>query len=388
MSLRKRRKSQTIADVDDEDIPSVIAEEVFNFQGRTEKEREVWDAFREEHFEATEQLPLSLHRQYALIQELEQQSITHMANLLSTLERYITKRRTMIHKIHSTIVDSVEQRNGSATKFDMSDRGAQAPEETPTTSMTPLLNEATPKSGLSSKILSPWKRTPITSSEHTRTPHTTRQMLSHVGYLTEELLRASDEKVNLAQAVYESINRHALILEQAVKEQEASISFGARPGHLEALSLPELVPPRWAQMTPTTPNPDDDIGILLPDESLNADNSHELPPEVKGRRRRFRGKRGKATVLSGHSDVQETLLTITLPGQGTAGDSEETFCRCGRVSYGAMVGCDNDKCEGQWFHLGCVGLTELPTAGIWYCSPECRAVAEAKSTATRKRKRK
>lgn len=42
--------------------------------------------------------------------------------------------------------------------------------------------------------------------QRARTPQTTRQMLSHVGHLTEELLRASDEKVNLAQAAYESVS--------------------------------------------------------------------------------------------------------------------------------------------------------------------------------------
>ncbi|THG99050.1 hypothetical protein EW026_g3246 [Hermanssonia centrifuga] len=37
------------------------------------KEQEVWDTFREENYEALEQLPLSLHRSYALIQELDEQ---------------------------------------------------------------------------------------------------------------------------------------------------------------------------------------------------------------------------------------------------------------------------------------------------------------------------
>ena len=40
---------------------------------------------------------------------------------------------------------------------------------------------------------------------HTIMPQTTREMLSHIAWLSEEILRASDEKVNLAQAAYDSV---------------------------------------------------------------------------------------------------------------------------------------------------------------------------------------
>ncbi|KAH9946392.1 uncharacterized protein BXZ73DRAFT_73164 [Epithele typhae] len=41
------------------------------------REREIWDAFREEHYEVLEQLPLSLHRAFTLIKELDQQAQGH-----------------------------------------------------------------------------------------------------------------------------------------------------------------------------------------------------------------------------------------------------------------------------------------------------------------------
>jgi hypothetical protein len=34
-----------------------------------------------------------------------------------------------------------------------------------------------------------------------------------------------------------------------------------------------------------------------------------------------------------------------------------------------MIGCDNDDCRIQWFHLACVGLKRAPS-GSWYCN-EC-----------------
>ncbi|KAF2095373.1 hypothetical protein NA57DRAFT_44678 [Rhizodiscina lignyota] len=52
-------------------------------------------------------------------------------------------------------------------------------------------------------------------------------------------------------------------------------------------------------------------------------------------------------------------------------DSDDTkYCLCNSVSYGNMVGCDNDECKLQWFHWDCVGLTKEPE-GDWLC-PVCR----------------
>ena len=55
---------------------------------------------------------------------------------------------------------------------------------------------------------------------------------------------------------------------------------------------------------------------------------------------------------------------------GTAGDS---WCYCRRgESIDHMIGCDNDACLIQWFHLSCLHLTvEQVPKGKWLC-PECR----------------
>ena len=41
-----------------------------------------------------------------------------------------------------------------------------------------------------------------------------------------------------------------------------------------------------------------------------------------------------------------------------------------QVSYGEMIGCDNDLCPIEWFHFNCVQLSCKPK-GKWYC-PKCR----------------
>lgn len=52
------------------------------------------------------------------------------------------------------------------------------------------------------------------------------------------------------------------------------------------------------------------------------------------------------------------------------GEDTTLYCFCQKVSFGDMVGCDNDNCKYQWFHWSCVGLKSEP-AGEWLC-PECR----------------
>lgn len=54
--------------------------------------------------------------------------------------------------------------------------------------------------------------------------------------------------------------------------------------------------------------------------------------------------------------------------------NEPTYCLCVQVSFGEMIGCDNDECPIEWFHFSCVGLNHKPK-GKWYC-PKCRGDTE------------
>ena len=74
--------------------------------------------------------------------------------------------------------------------------------------------------------------------------------------------------------------------------------------------------------------------------------------------------------------------------------SEPTYCYCEQVSYGEvsfprglavaldsltnaaqMIGCDNDACRREWFHLACTLLDKTPD-GEWFCD-DCIAAAAA-----------
>ena len=54
---------------------------------------------------------------------------------------------------------------------------------------------------------------------------------------------------------------------------------------------------------------------------------------------------------------------------GGDGDDRK-YCTCRSVSYGNMVACDNENCEFEWFHWGCVGVTREPI-GKWFCE-DCK----------------
>jgi len=90
---------------------------------------------------------------------------------------------------------------------------------------------------------------------------------------------------------------------------------------------------------------------------------------------RSRGQKSLSSSMSASSATSPN----TNPGMGgpypepaldwVPDPNEPTYCLCNQVSYGEMVGCDNASCPIEWFHYGCVGLTDAPR-GKWYC-PDC-----------------
>ncbi|KAI1289333.1 Inhibitor of growth protein 1 [Halotydeus destructor] len=56
--------------------------------------------------------------------------------------------------------------------------------------------------------------------------------------------------------------------------------------------------------------------------------------------------------------------------ENPADPDEPTYCLCSQISFGEMIGCDNNNCKIEWFHFKCVQLVTKPK-GKWYC-PQCR----------------
>ena len=59
-------------------------------------------------------------------------------------------------------------------------------------------------------------------------------------------------------------------------------------------------------------------------------------------------------------------------GERSSSDrSPAAFYHYSGVEHGQMVGCDDDDCPYQWFHLDCLKLKAFPKSKTWYC-PECQ----------------
>lgn len=73
--------------------------------------------------------------------------------------------------------------------------------------------------------------------------------------------------------------------------------------------------------------------------------------------------------------TDSSVLCLGGEGDGDNGGEDERdetlYCFCRKVSYGEMIGCDNEDCKYEWFHLDCVGLSK-PLPQVWYCS-DCHA---------------
>jgi hypothetical protein len=255
---RKRRRSQAFPAEEEEgeqgeaitrDVKESSQENDEATGEELEKELEIWDAFREDHFEGLpfNSIPRRVlnclivsYRAAAFVVASAIYFITrtrrtsagyvvdfilsgffqlrpsgYNRDLLPTILRYIKLRQSLTARPEQGQIFGIEQ----PTKSE--------PPPTPIQNLSTPLNGSRSSSscpvsatkGQSTPVPAPPVKMPlITSFATTRTPtplsiplnrvkppQTTREMLSHIAWLSEEILRASEEKVNLAQAAYDSV---------------------------------------------------------------------------------------------------------------------------------------------------------------------------------------
>ena len=93
---------------------------------------------------------------------------------------------------------------------------------------------------------------------------------------------------------------------------------------------------------------------------LQQEEEDQRPPKKKKKRKVRQQKSGNSIDKSGDRS----------PLDWDIDPDEPTYCLCEQVSYGEMIGCDNDSCPIEWFHFPCVQLVHKPK-GKWFC-PKCR----------------
>ncbi|KAK0483321.1 hypothetical protein IW261DRAFT_1462665 [Armillaria novae-zelandiae] len=346
---RKRRRSEVFVDPvniempsdghledsqnqsdDEEKVPDDETDEAR--QIRLEKEEEVWKAVREEHFEVVDQLALTAQRQISLTKELDQQSNDYQKKLQDTIRLYITHRRAVAQITTPNVTKEFTGKHSPGTV-----PASEGPSETaateaslPTTPLPNHLAVGTPQ--IPATLFLP--------QERVREPKNSREMLGQIAWLIEELIKAGEEKVNLAETTYSAVKRHIRLIDHAIVEQKASIQNGAQ-AYLEKVTMPE----KWSNR----------IQNVMSDDSED-----ELPPppfiepEIIAPPESVTARRGKRKRSTAPVEEQSTSLKITLPAAPITYTPESTdpdepkYCYCERISFGEMIACDNPPCKIEW----------------------------------------
>ncbi|KAG9318296.1 hypothetical protein JVU11DRAFT_380 [Chiua virens] len=310
------------------------------------KELDVWDAFKEEHHEVLEQLPLSLHRQFKLMRELDSQGEVFHADLLASIRRYISLRESLaaqITKHHAARLEATATNNE-----DVNHGGDILP-------TTMQVDAAEPPRGdaINGDNLGP------AMAFQSKPGETTRTLLQHIAQASEEAIRTAEEKVSIAQTAYETVDRHIRLLDQAIKEQETAISLGVRPGtHLAPILLPDLVVPRWARPSRVEHSP---VPSLSPEPGLYVEEPPVLelsPLRVPSPKAPKKGKKAAPKPAKPEMETQSPAavdgagsvmaprtrrgtVRLTIPAQAgrlapsvPADPNEDRYCYCNQVSFG------------------------------------------------------
>ncbi|XP_062518991.1 inhibitor of growth protein 1-like [Corticium candelabrum] len=194
--------------------------------------------------------------------------------------------------------------------------------------------------------------------------------------LHQEVLRGvllcrefGDEKLQLASQMQELVESHSRQLEDDLRALEhARMEENMPPLSTEQQRLmysegydigrPTKRPPRQKRSHPYTQLKEKDLGEDFRD-------TKEKDLGQKPAKKRFKKKTSRTKVRDDSP-----------PPEAQIDPNEPTYCLCDQVSFGEMIGCDNDECPIEWFHFQCVGLMSKPK-GKWYC-PQCSTEREKK----------
>ncbi|XP_061565854.1 inhibitor of growth protein 2 [Cololabis saira] len=173
-----------------------------------------------------------------------------------------------------------------------------------------------------------------------------------------------DEKIHVVTQMTELVeNRsrqmesHSLVLQEPGEPERVSVE--RRSSSVPEAPAPERSStrrPRRQRISESRDPAHPAANGSLLDDSLE---ELSLPPPREKKSKSSKKKKRKAKQERDASPVDFAI-----------DPNEPTYCLCEQVSYGEMIGCDNDQCPIEWFHFSCVGLTYKPK-GKWYC-PKCR----------------
>lgn len=181
------------------------------------------------------------------------------------------------------------------------------------------------------------------------------KMKKEIEATQENALSLCTEKVLLARQAHDLIDSHIKRLDEDLNNFAEDLKQEGKLAADEPAILPTLpLVPKSEKRKPIYGTPQSKkLDYRDRDWDRERDRDFELmPPPGSGNKKDF-----TAPV-----DVDQPI-----------DPNEPTYCVCNQVSFGDMIACDNENCQGgEWFHYSCVGLTpETRFRGKWYC-PTCR----------------
>nr|XP_026693890.1 inhibitor of growth protein 4 isoform X1 [Ciona intestinalis] len=160
----------------------------------------------------------------------------------------------------------------------------------------------------------------------------------------------ADDKVQLAMQTYEMVDKHIRRLDSDLARFEADL--------------------KEKSIQDATGTSKGDCDVTIGDKKRKKKGRATSEDESKN------GRKKQKTVVLVPGVIE--MMTSPLAAAYQSSDvldmpvdpNEPTYCLCHQVSYGEMIGCDNQDCPIEWFHFGCVGLQTKPK-GKWFC-PKCK----------------
>lgn len=208
-----------------------VVKEVMN-DVEEEEGDETWEKFTAEYYEVVEQLPLELHRNFALLQELDVQTQRHTTTLLNILREYVAARlKPPIPELlrHPFPLPDEAARNSLQVDIDnINDKSLDAGLVNPIR----IDDQQPPSDTMPPPGVNLDKGAKPAETEHPSTSIANipaESYLPQIGLIARDLIQGSDEKVGIAVAAYNSVDRHIRAIDLALQSQETNMIMGVRP---------------------------------------------------------------------------------------------------------------------------------------------------------------
>lgn len=170
----------------------------------------------------------------------------------------------------------------------------------------------------------------------------------------------SDDKVQIAIQTYELVDKHIRKLDSDLAKFESEMKEKGRLSQTESEEDEEEEKKGKKKS--------------LKESSKKKKGASKAEEAADKKKKKQKGSSSKAepvlSQIAAMLPVPQEVLDMPVD------PNEPTYCLCQQVSYGEMIGCDNQDCPIEWFHFGCMGLTTKPK-GKWYC-PKCQPMFKKK----------